>query len=233
MLRRGPVNGMGEQRKEQRPAFRLIQGEGRSQDRAMRRVMGRRNTWLLSVSVACGLLAAVAFLVAPAFSRQAPHLTPEEVAAAVAASEGHGPFLGSLAEVLELDAGQTAALGRTLDRFDRTALAPRQARDAALEVLRSVPRGPEVEAEASAAAAVDEALASLRAAQARLQALDAELVEAAAEGLAPWQRAQVALLLGHYHERGGPEGRAEERAAARGQAPHEVRPARRAPAARP
>jgi hypothetical protein len=194
----------------------------------MRRVMGRRNAWLLSTAVACGLLAAVAFLLAPAFSRQAPHLTQEEVAAAVAASEGHGPFLGSLAEVLGLDAGQAAALGRTLDRFDRTALAPRQARDAALEVLRGVPRGPEAES-----AVVDEALANLRAAQARLQQLDAELVEAAAEGLAPWQRARVALLLGHYHERGGPEARAEESGARNPGAPHAVRPARTAPAARP
>jgi len=207
--------------------LKVIPGGGRGEERALQRLLGTRHAWLLKLGAFFALAGAGAFLLAPAFSRRAPHLTAEEVAAAVAASEGLGPVVTGLVEVLDLDRAQAAALKRTLERFDAAATAPRQERDAALAVLRGAASGTGAEA-----AAVDVALAQLREAQARLQQLDAELVEAVSVGLTPSQKARAAIVLGHTHQRGVPTGSAPAAPKAPGPAP-EDRPVKTAPAARP
>lgn len=190
---------MGDQRQDRRPALKVLQGGGQAEERALQRLLRQPHAWLLKLGAILAVLAAAAFLMIPAFSRHAPHLTAEEVAAAMAATEGLGPVVAGLVEVLDLDGAQAAALKRTLERFDEEAVAPRRARDAALAVLRGAASGTGAEA-----AAVDLALAQLREAQARLQRLDAGLVEAVSAGLTPSQKARAAIVLGHTHQRGGP-----------------------------
>jgi hypothetical protein len=192
---------MGEQRGERRPALKLLPGGGGGERRALDRILGQPHAWLLKLGAGFAVLAALAFLTIPAFSRRAPVLTAEEVAVAMVASDGLGPAVAGLAEVLDLDAAQSVALKKTLERFDGVAAAPRRAREAALAVLRGAASGTGAEA-----SAVDQALVRRREAQARLQALDAELVEAVSEGLSPSQKARVAIVLGHYLQRGGLEG---------------------------
>jgi hypothetical protein len=84
---------------------------------------------------------------------------------------------------------------------------------------------------------VDQALVQRREAQARLEALDAELVEAVSAGLTPSQKARAAIVLGHYLQRGGAEGHAALPQAAAGPAGPAATPppppATTAPAARP
>lgn len=220
---------MSDQPEARRPVLKVLPGGGRAEERALERLLGTRHAWLLKLGALFALLAAGAFLLAPAFSRRAPHLTAEEVAAAVAASEGLGPVVTGLVEVLDLDPAQGAALRKTLERFDEAAAAPRQAREAALAVLRGAASGTGAEA-----AAVDVALAQLREAQARLQRLDADLVEAVSVGLTPSQKARAAVVLGQAHQRGrqgdhAPSGAAAPRPGA-SPAP-DARPATTAPAA--
>jgi hypothetical protein len=207
---------MGEQRQDRRPILRVLPGGGRGEQRALRRLLGQRHGWLLKLGAAAAVLGAAAFLLVPAFSRRAPHLTAEEVAAAMAASEGLGPVVSGLVEVLDLDATQAVALKKTLERYDEAAREPRRAREAAVAVLRGAASGTGAEA-----AVVDSALVHRREAQARLQALDAELVESVSAGLSPSQKARAAIVLGHYLQRGGEEGH-----------PHEADPATTAPARR-
>lgn len=196
---------MGEQGKERRPTLKVLPGGGRREARALDRLLGQRHSWLLKLGALFGVLAAVTFLLIPAFSRRAPRLTAEEVAAAMAASDGLGPLLTGLVEVLDLDQKQALALKQTLERFDEQARGPRQAREAALAVLRGAAAGSGAEA-----AAVDTALVQRREAQHRLEALDAELVEAVSAGLSPSQKARAAIVLGHYLQRGGAEGHAHQ-----------------------
>ena len=189
---------MTELGQERRRAFRVIAGEGRGERRALERVLGRRHLWLWKFMAGFLVLCAVAFMLAPAFGRRAPHVTPEEVAAALEASEGLGPLVAGLAEVMELDARQAAALEGTLARFDARATPLRLQREAALQVLRGAASGEGAEGEV-----VEVALGQLREAQERLHALDRDLLEAVTPGLTPSQRARAALVLGHHLQRGG------------------------------
>jgi hypothetical protein len=218
---------MGEQRKDQRPTLKVLPGGGQREARALDRLLGRRHSWLLKLGALCGVLAAITFLLIPAFSRRAPRLTAEEVAAAMAASDGLGPLVTGLVEVLDLDARQALALKQTLERFDERARGPRQEREAALAVLRGAAAGSGAEAPA-----VDLALVQRRQAQARLEALDAELVEAVSAGLSPSQKARAAIVLGHYLQRGGAEGHVHPVQGGDGQAGQDARPAKAAPAPR-
>lgn len=220
---------MGEQRQDQRPALKVLKGGGGREERGLDRLLNQRHGWLLKLGAAFGVLAAVTFLLIPAFSRRAPHLTAEEVAAAMAATDGVGPVLGGLAEVLDLDARQAAGLKQVLERFDERARGPRASREAALAVLRGAAAGAGAEAPA-----VDLALVKRREAQAALEALDAELVEAVSAGLTPSQKARAAIVLGHYLQRGGAEGHAHATPAPpRAAAPASQPPPTTAPAARP
>jgi hypothetical protein len=221
---------MGEERRVGPPTLRVLKGEGRGEQRALRRLTGPRHRWLLLVGLGCAVLAAGAFLLAPAFSLRVPRLTPEEVAAGRAGAQGNDPLVTGLAEVLDLDAAGTLALRHGLERFDV------DERDAALDVLRGAAAGAAAEA-----AGVDAALVRLRAALRRLAELDGELVEAVSAGRTPAQKARAALLLGRHHERVAPEGKANapHRGAAAPTAPASgapdarLAPARTAPAARP
>jgi len=225
---------MGEQRQDGRPALKVLPGGGGGEARALQRLLGQPHAWLLKLGAALTVLAAGAFLLVPAFSRRAPTVSAEEVAAAVSASEGLAPVVTGLALVLDLDAAQAGALEQTLQRYDEAARAPRQAREAALLVLRGAASGTGAEA-----AAVDQALAQRREAQARLQALEADLVEALSAGLTPSQKARAAIVLGHDLRLGALAGPPRQRGsspAPGGAAPDEVRraaPATTAPAARP
>lgn len=223
---------MGEQRKDHRPTLKVLPGGGQREARALDRLLGRRHSWLLKLGALCGVLAAITFLLIPAFSRRAPRLTAEEVAAAMAASDGLGPLVTGLVEVLDLDTRQAVALKETLERFDAQAREPRKAREAALAVLRGAAAGSGAEAPA-----VDLALVQRRQAQARLEALDAELVEAVSAGLSPSQKARAAIVLGHYLQRGGADGPGHAGQAGEagdadraGQGGQGARPARAAPA---
>jgi hypothetical protein len=211
---------MSDTDQHRRPALKVLKGGGTGEARALQRLLGQRHGWLLKLGALFAVLAAVTFLVIPAFDRRAPHLTAEEVAAAMAASDGLGPVVDGLVEVLELDRTQALALKQTLERFDDAARAPRRDREAALAVLRGAAAGSQAEAPA-----VDRALVLRREAQGRLEALDAALVEAVSTGLTPSQKARAAIVLGHYLQRGGAEGHAAPRAPAP--------PATTAPAARP
>jgi hypothetical protein len=211
---------MSESGQRRRPDLKVLKGGGRGEERALRRLLG--HGWLLKGGALFGVLAAVAFLVIPAFSRRAPRLTAEEVAAAMASTDGLGPVVSGLVEVLELDQAQAVALQRTLELFDERAREPRQSREAALGVLRGAAAGSGAEAPA-----VDLALVKRRDAQAKLEALDAELVEAVSTGLTPSQKARAAIVLGHYLQRGGADGHLH------GGAPAPAAPATKAPAARP
>lgn len=216
---------MGEQHQDHRPALKVLKGGGQREERALRRLLGWRHLWLVQVGAVLGVLAAGTFLLMPAFDRRAPQVTPEEVAAA--ATEGHAALVNGLVEVLELDKSQAAHLRRTLDRYDARAREPRHALEAALAVLRGAAAGAEAEAPA-----VDLALRQRRDAQARLEALDAELVEAVSAGLTPSQKARAAIVLGHYLQRGGADGHGHLPPAP-GPAPTAPPKATTAPAARP
>lgn len=196
---------MGEQGKDRRPTLKVLPGGGQREARALDRLLGRRHGWLLKLGALLAVLGAVVFLLVPAFSRRAPRLTAEEVAAAMAASDGLGPLVTGLVEVLELDQKQALALKQTLERYDEQAREPRQAREAALAVLRGAAAGSGAEAPA-----VDAALVKRRSAQARLEVLDAELVEAVSAGPSPSQKARAAIVLGHFLQRGGAEGHAHQ-----------------------
>jgi len=214
---------MGEQGKDRRPTLKVLPGGGQREAHALQRLLGQRHSWLLKLGALFGVLAAVTFLLIPAFSRRAPRLTAEEVAAAMAASDGLGPLVTGLVEVLDLDQKQALALKQTLERYDEQAREPRRAREAALAVLRGAAAGSGAEAPA-----VDTALVQRRAAQARLEVLDAELVEAVSVGLSPSQKARAAIVLGHYLQRGGSDGHAHADGA-----PAPPPGATTAPAARP
>ncbi|MCM2333734.1 MAG: hypothetical protein NDI82_07285, partial [Anaeromyxobacteraceae bacterium] len=129
-------------------------------------------------------------------------------------------LVSGLVEVLDLDAAQAAALKRTLDEYEERAREPRRSREAALAVLRGAAAGAEAEAPA-----VDLALVQRRQAQARLEALDAELVEAVSAGLSPSQKARAAIVLGHYLQRGGAEGHGHAAPAQRPRPPATTAPA--------
>lgn len=216
---------MGEQHQDHRPALKVLKGGGQREERALRRLLGWRHLWLVQAGAVLGVLAAGTFLLIPAFDRRAPRVTPEEVAAA--ATEGHAALVRGLVDVLELDRSQATALRQLLERFEVRAREPRRLREAAQVVLRGAAAGAEAEAPA-----VDLALRQRRDAQAQLEALDAELVEAVSAGLTPSQKARAAIMLGHYLQRGGAEGPGHV-APAPGAAPSAAPKATTAPAARP
>jgi hypothetical protein len=210
---------MSDTGQHRRPDLKVLKGGGRAEARALERLLGQRHGWLLKLAALSGVLAAGTFLLIPAFDRRVPRLTAEEVAAAMAATADPGPVVTELVEALDLDPAQARVLQQTLARFDAEALEPRRSLEAALAVLRGAAAGSPAEA-----VAVDEALVQRRQARARLEVLDAELVEAVAAGLTPSQKARAALALGHHLQRG------ED---ARQAAPAGPPPATTAPAARP
>lgn len=189
---------MGEQGHRQRPILRVLPGGGQGAGRPPEQLLPPRHTWLILVGVTCLVLAAAGFLMAPAFSHRPPRITEAQAAAVQAVSEGTPAFVGGLAELLGLDAAATARLDGLVREFDRRREPLRRDQEEALGVLRLAAGQPEVEA-----ATVDRALARLLAAQAALQALDAELTERATAGLSPSQRARAALLLGQFQRRVG------------------------------
>jgi hypothetical protein len=132
---------MSDTGQHRRPDLKVLEGGGRGEARALQRLLGQPHAWLLKLGALFGVLAAVAFLLVPAFDRRAPRLTAEEVAAAMAAADGLGPVVDGLVEVLDLDRKQALALKQTLERFDDAAGPARRARDAALAVLRGAAAG--------------------------------------------------------------------------------------------
>ena len=151
------------------------------------------------------------------------------LAAAAQAGQGAGPGMGmgpgkgmgpggphdgkraklaltlGLAEVLDLDDTQALKLRTVIDQFEQRRAPLQTQQHDAMKVVRSAADGEKVEA-----AAVDQALAKVLDARAKLQALDRELVTSITKDLPPQKKARAVLFLGRFHERlqgMGPVGR--------------------------
>lgn len=100
----------------------------------------------------------------------------------------------ALAEALDLDDAAALRTRDVLARYDEKRAPLRaQARDA-LRVVRDAAHGDQ-----AAAAQVDAALQRARDARAKLQQLDAQMLDEVAKGLTPERKARAAMILARFH----------------------------------
>jgi hypothetical protein len=123
---------MGEERQVRRPALRVVKGEGRGEQRALRRLTSQPHRWLLALGAAAAVLAGALFLLTPALSIRHPAIlpplpVPPEAAPRPTPAEARRARVARLAEALELDEAKARALAVALERYDDAlldALAP-------------------------------------------------------------------------------------------------------------
>jgi hypothetical protein len=101
-----------------------------------------------------------------------------------------------LAEALDLDATAALRLRDVLARYDERRAPLREQLRGAVQIVRDAARG-----DGAAAAQVDPALQRARDARAKLQQLDAQMLDELAKGLPPEKKARAALFLATFHHR--------------------------------
>jgi hypothetical protein len=104
-----------------------------------------------------------------------------------------------LAEVLELDEAQALRLRDTLRRFDERRLVAHKVKAEAKETLRTAARG-----DAAKAQGVEQALQRFLEADAQLEAIEREQLQAVTKDLSPEKRARAVLFLDGFERRMGP-----------------------------
>jgi hypothetical protein len=101
-----------------------------------------------------------------------------------------------LAEALDLDEAAALRIRDVLVRHDAQRAPLQEQVRAAVMVLRDAARG-----DSAAAAQVDQALQRARDGRARLQQLDAQLLDEITKGLAPEKKAKAAIFLATFRQR--------------------------------